>query len=325
MTPPWLDVPKRQIDSAIEAGRLAHAILIAESPGAGGALLATWIAQRLLCVARDARPCGQCLACRGVALGQYPDLYFLRPGDDSPQIRIDDVRVLSAELALTSHAGGHRVAIIAPADAMNVMAANALLKTLEEPPPGAVLLLVSSRPARLPATVRSRCLRLVVGAPPKQDTLAWLEALRPGDYRAAVHVLGNAPLTIAACEPDHVGEVWAETGAGMDALLARQSAGGELAERWARGDLSLRLACLETWLTDQVHHALGVARETGELGGRPRLQGGAEALNIASLFELLDGIRELRRMLDTPLNKSLALEQWLGRAVAATTRGPVPA
>ena len=120
--------------AAHEAGRMPHALLIHEAPGTGGEWLAGWAAALVLCERGKAAPCLDCTACRRVAAATHPDVNWLRPQEESRQIRIEQVRELSAELALTSHGGGYKVGIVTPADALNRFAANALLKTLEEPP-----------------------------------------------------------------------------------------------------------------------------------------------------------------------------------------------
>src|SRR5581483_3689892 len=108
--------------------------------------LAHWIARLVLRTERDL----------------HPDWIQVQPVDDSRQIRIEQVRDLAQELSLTSHQGGYKVGVLSPADVLNRFAANALLKTLEEPPPRTVLILVATQPSRLPATILSRCQRIRV-------------------------------------------------------------------------------------------------------------------------------------------------------------------
>ncbi|HEX4647880.1 MAG TPA: hypothetical protein VH111_03560, partial [Steroidobacteraceae bacterium] len=132
--PPWTAAQRDALTAAFRAGRLPHALLIHEAPGAGGEWLATWVAQLLLCQEPARAPCGACAGCRRVGALQHPDLLWVRVSDDSRQIRIEQVRELAADLALTAFAGGYKIAIVTPADALNRFAANALLKTLEEPP-----------------------------------------------------------------------------------------------------------------------------------------------------------------------------------------------
>ena len=119
---------------------MPHALLIHEAPGTGGDWLAAWGAALVLCERGNSAPCGECSGCRRVASLHHPDVSWVRPLEESRQIRIEQVRELSAELALTSHGGGYKVAILTPADALNRFAANALLKTLEEPPARTLLL-----------------------------------------------------------------------------------------------------------------------------------------------------------------------------------------
>src|SRR2546423_10129279 len=180
--------------AAHTAGRLPEALLLHEAHGAGGDWLARWVARLVLCERAAGAPCGSCAGCRRVIAGQHPDLLMLQPTEDSQQIRIEQVRELAQELALTSHQGGYKVGILSPAEALNRFAANALLKTLEEPPARTLLVLVTTQPSRLPATVLSRCQRLRVRAPARAEAVAWLTALRgAGDWSAALDALGEAP------------------------------------------------------------------------------------------------------------------------------------
>lgn len=154
---------------------IPHALLISGAAGTALEHLAEVLAAGLLCDEPDSEgyACGGCTACLLLAAGNHPDLLWLRPdeGDESAsrkasvQIRIEGVRRLIATLTLRPHHGSMRVSVIDPAEAMNAAAANALLKVLEEPQPGNVLLLISNRPMRLLPTLRSRCIeqRVVPG------------------------------------------------------------------------------------------------------------------------------------------------------------------
>ncbi len=314
--PGWLGSEQAALLAAWQAQRLPHALLIHEAPGAGGAWLALWAARLVLCEHPQRAPCGQCRACRRVLAQAHPDLSFLGLEEDSKQIRIEQVRELSAELALTSHGGGYKVAIVSPADAMNRFAANALLKTLEEPPARTLLILVVTQPSRLPATVLSRCQRLRVRAPQRAQSLAWLTAARgPGEWDRALDTLGEAPLLAAAGDPAELAAIGAEVRQGLEAL---SGGGGDLvatAERWARGEVELRLRCIENWLTDRIRRAEREGQFMTEVRAAPYLSGGRPVLNIRGLFGLLDEARDLRATLDVPLNRGLALEALLRRLV----------
>ena len=312
--PPWLAPATAVLAAARRSGRLPHALLIHEAPGAGGDWLAHWAARLALCERSGEAPCGECSACRRVLAWQHPDLIRVSPVEDSRQIRIEQVRDLAAELALTSHAGGYKVALLDPADSMNRFAANALLKTLEEPPPRTLLVLVASQPSRLPPTVLSRCQRLTVRAPTRAAAVAWLTEVRgKGAWDAALETLGEAPLLLVHADPEPVAQIGDESRKALDAVAAGRADPLATAERWARSELSLRLRCFENWLTERIRRGPGPGNLMPELRAGPYLPAAATVLNIRELFGLLDEVRELRAALDAPLNRALALEALLRR------------
>jgi DNA polymerase-3 subunit delta' len=281
--PSWTAAERARLRQAFEAQHLPHALLIHEAPGAGGEWLALWAASLVLCRNHAAAPCGTCVACRRVAL--------------------------SAELALTSHAGGYKVGIISPADALNRFAANALLKTLEEPPARTLLVLVATQPSRLPPTILSRCQRLRVRAPTRAEARAWLSAVRgEHPWDAALDTLGEAPLLAVRADPEEVAAVGAEAQRTLEALAAGSADPSATAERWARAELALRLQCFENWLTERIRRDARAGAFMTEMRAGPYLSEATPVLNIRELFRLVDEVRELRATLDVPLNRGVALE-----------------
>jgi DNA polymerase III subunit delta' len=312
MTPSWLGHEIARLRGAYAARRLPHALLIHEAPGAGGEWLAGWAARMVLCANPAEAPCGRCASCERAARGQHPDLISVRPLEESTQIRIEQVRELGAELALTAHQGGYKVGILSPADSMNRFAANALLKTLEEPPQGTLLLLIASQPSRLPATILSRCQRLRVRAPERAEAVAWLEATRgPGDWGRVLAVMGSAPLAAAEADPAAVVEVAGEVRRGLEEAVAGGGDPLATAERWARSELPLRLTCVENWLTEQIRARIGGGALFTEVRAGTHSRGHGESLDLGRLFGLLDAVRELRSSFDAPINRGLALESLL--------------
>lgn len=298
---PWLHSAQRQLDVAVTAERLAQAVLIQCAPGQGGDALAGWLAARLHCAARDAsRPCGTCPDCRRVLAREQPDLLWVQPIEDSKEIRIDQVRELAAELALTAHGRGRKIAILSPADKLNRNAANALLKTLEEPTPGSLLLLVTGEPSRLPVTVLSRCLRITVSLPDRATLVNWLrrEGGAQTDWSAVLEVIGPQPLAALQSDGKVLAELQRETVRALDQALAGRLDPVETAESWGRDGYGARVACIEAWLHGQVRASIA----TGSLS--------------RGLFEALDEVREARQWIDAPIHKPLALERLLWRIQA---------
>ena len=307
--PPWIGSEMATLAAAHQAGRLPHGLMIHEAPGTGGDWLAQWAARLVLCQSATGAPCGACPNCHRVAAAQHPDLLVLQPIEDSRQIRIEQVRELSEELALTAHQGAYKVAIITPADTLNRFAANALLKTLEEPPSRTLLMLVVTQPSRLPATILSRCQRIRIRAPARPQAVSWLEASRgAGDWNAVLDTLGEAPMLAAEADPKAVVQIGAEV---RQALEAAAAGGGDpvaTADRWARADLPLRLSCIENWLTERIRIQVGSDGFFTKVGAGPYTSRSDAVLNTGHLFELVDGVRELKSSLESPINRGLALE-----------------
>ena len=175
---PWLESHWGDLQTRWASGALGHAYLLSGRSGLGKLDLAEAFAGTILCEAEQdlSRPCGQCRGCTLLASGNHPDYRRLSPEDDRAAIVIDQVRDLIAFYTLKSHYLGYKIGIVCPAEAMNTAAANALLKILEEPPPRALLLLISHRPGLLPATVTSRCQRISIAVPPWEAVEGWLSA-----------------------------------------------------------------------------------------------------------------------------------------------------
>ena len=310
--PGWLGAEIASLRGAYAARRLPHAILIHEAPGSGGEWLAGWAARLVLCSHPGEAPCERCASCQRAAQGHHPDLARVQPVEASTQIRIEQVRELSAELALTAHQGGYKVGILSPADTLNRFAANALLKTLEEPPQGTLLLLVATQPSRLPATILSRCQKVRVRAPQPAEAIAWLEATRgPGDWGSVLAVLGTAPMLAATADPAAVIEVASEVRRGLEEAAAGAGDPVGTAERWARSELPLRLSCVENWLTERIRGRLGVGGDFTKVRAGAHPRGHGESLDLRKLFGLLDTVRELKSSFDAPINRGLALESLL--------------
>ena len=174
----------------VRHGRVPHAVLLAGPAGVGKRAAARWVAARTLGIHEKALPE------HPEDIPEHADLRWIRPLEDKQSIGIEQIRELVGELNLTSYEGGGKVAVIEPANLMTDSAANSLLKTLEEPPGDALLVLVADRVGRLPATIFSRCQRIELLPPSETEALAWLDRLQPGAaWAEALRVSGGAPLT----------------------------------------------------------------------------------------------------------------------------------
>ena len=202
--PDWLHPSYQRLCMPIDNAQVAHAILINGSAGIGKRQLAKQFAQRLLCVRAKAAelPCGQCAECLLVAAGTHPDAYFVSVLEDKQSISIEQIRQLSTQLHQSAHRSGFRVVTISPAESMTLGASNALLKTLEEPGQKTVLILVADDISKVPATIRSRCVRLPLAVPEANVAHSWLQAELPTENHetivALLHMSSGAPLLAKA-------------------------------------------------------------------------------------------------------------------------------
>jgi DNA polymerase-3 subunit delta' len=175
-------------------------------------------------------------------------------------------------------------------------------------------MLVVTQPSRLPATILSRCQRIRIRAPARQEAVAWLEASRGAeDWNAVLDTLGEAPMLAADVDAKAVVQVGQEV---RRTLEEATTGGGDpvaTAERWSRTELPLRLRCIENWLTERIRAHSGNDGFLTKVGAAPYLPRPDAVLNMGHLFELVDGVRELKSALDTPINRGLALESILRR------------
>jgi len=309
--------------------RLPHSLLLIGQKGLGKFDLAMQFAASLLCEQQqqpDGRACGKCLPCNWYAQGNHPDFRLLQPnalseeGDledtkkkPSQQITIDQVRGLDEFLNVGTHRGGLRIVVLNPTEAMNRNTANALLKTLEEPGPNTLFLLVSSEPMRLLPTIRSRCQVVPVPLPATKQAERVLADEGVSDAGRWLALAGGSPgLALALSASGQL--VWLET------LIKRLSAGknvdplglaGEIekAVKDSKGKLLLKniVDALQKWLVD-----LTLARN-----GMPVRYFLPQAATIAGLAAMIPATRLIhsyrdlishRQEAEQPLNARLFLE-----------------
>lgn len=278
--PPWHEDAWQRLLQRRERGSLPHALLLSGPPGLGKRAFSERLQRALLCDAPvEGEACGQCRACTLFDAGTHPDrirveLEERADGVLRKEIVVQQIRALSERLSKSSQFGGWQIACIDPADAMNASAANALLKTLEEPSASSLLILVADAPWRLPATIRSRCQRVEFRLPDAATALAWLQQAGVGDAQAALDAAGGNPglarrwsgegllaerrkvredlraLADGRGEPGAIAADWAGEAAGPRLWFAAQAVVDELRRRATGQPGALGSQLSDTQLTD---------------------------------------------------------------------------
>lgn len=307
--------------------RLAHALLVHGAAGIGKAQFIRALAAAALCERpQGGLACGTCDSCHWLEQGNHPDFREIVPeaaedDEDAAEgeggkaekakslvIKIDQIRDIADFISLSTHRAGYRVLLLHPAEALHPAAANALLKTLEEPPPATLIVLASDRPARLLATIRSRCRMVALHAPAPAQALAWLREQGVADAQAALAMAGGAPLLAQRLsEPDE-----AQFRRKLLAELAKP--GGADALSFAagvdRGAVERLVFWMQTWVQDLVRVRLsGRARHHLELAAA--LEGRQRRADLDALFALDRELTAARRLASHPLNPRLLAEHLL--------------
>ena len=245
---PWQDGLWQQL-----AGRAqhAHAYLLHGPVGIGKRALAERLMASLLCQRPEpSNACGECKSCLLLKAGSHPDNYVLEPEEADKAIKVDQVRDLVSFVVQTSQLGGRKVVLIEPVESMNINAANALLKSLEEPSGDTVLLLVSHQPSRLLPTIKSRCVQQACPLPSEAMSLQWLAQALPDsneDERVELLTLAaGSPLAAVNLQAQGVREQRALVVDGVKKLLKQQQSPTQLAEGWN----AIPLLLLFDWFCD---------------------------------------------------------------------------
>jgi len=313
---PWQQQQWLSIQNMISQQRLAQSLLLQGTAGMGKFDFAKCIAATLLCEKPQQFACDHCRACQLRKAQSHPDLFIVTPLEKSKAIRIDQIRELSEKLNHTPQLGQCQVAIISPADALNRAAANALLKTLEEPNGRVLLILVASQLSHLPATILSRCQRLQFSAAENEATCAWLQNQLGSSVDASLllRLADHAPLkAIALAESNYVQmrdqllqHLW---------KLSRESANPlSSVTEYVKHDLQLFLYALLTLSMDVAKLQLGV--HTNALVNHDRtepLQALGKCLRATFLQSYIEKIQHAYRLSlsGTHLNPQLLLESLL--------------
>ena len=305
---PWHAEHWARLQARRQRDALPHALLMCGAAGLGKRAFAQRFVRGLLCVepvGGDA--CGHCRGCLLLAAGSHPDVVALgfglrKDGVQRSEIVVDQIRELSARLAMASQFGGWQVALIDPADAMNPAAANALLKTLEEPAAQTMLILLADAPWRLPQTIRSRCQRIEFQLPASADALAWLQAEGVRDAADALAAAGGNPGLARAWAGEGTLERRQEVRKDLAALAAGRGQPTEVVKRWLDSEPAQRL-----WFAAQA--AADEIKARSATGSGPL----ASTMDVEALGHWYDATNRTREGLRGPLRADLLLLELLAQ------------
>lgn len=297
--------------------QLPHALLLCGVAGVGKLRFANAFAHSLICAKPDAHgiACGSCSPCRLFLAGSHPDISRVLPEEEGKSISIDQIRTLREFNALSSY-GGHKIVVIEPAERMTMAAANALLKTLEEPAGKTLIMLVTTRPSSLPATVRSRCQRLDFAVPARTAAAAWLQQQpEAGDAKDAATLLAlaqGAPLRALQLQQDGALEQRAQLLAELRDVALGKSDPIAIAERWHKAGMKHAWLWLSSCVNDMLRLKFEAAPSLlNNVDAAPLLEELARKADVQALFRWSDRVKQAQQEADLPLNQQMVLEDVL--------------
>lgn len=323
------------LQATLRNNRLAHAYLFHGQAGIGKCLTAVKLAQALNCelppMSDNQDSCGACRSCRQIAARTHPDYTVIEPDQEAatPQIKIEHIRAIEQQFVYRPLVGERKICLIDDADRMTIGAANALLKTLEEPPGHSLFILISSRPHALPITIRSRCqsLRFTPPARTQVEAAVILKREVPPDDARLLAVLadgriGEALTMNVADLRTRQQEYWAIVQPGS---LRSSTTILSTAESLAKADQGEEMfGWLTRWIRDLILVIVGGDREQIlHLNRLADLQHYAQQADVDALLNLLREIERLEQQATRHLNMQMALEMILFRLREALGLVPV--
>ncbi|MFI3188518.1 DNA polymerase III subunit delta' [Crenothrix sp. D3] len=314
-TLPWQHAHWAHLHSYIVQQRIPQALLITGGKGVGKLQLAEQFAAALLCEQpqTDSHACGQCHSCLLLKAQTHPDFMQVQPEEGKTTIAIDQIRSLITKLTLKPQFDRYRVVILNPADKMNNAAANAFLKCLEEPNERTILVLVSDRQSKLPATILSRCQKLAIAMPDKATVLTWLTAQAIKDDASVLLGLAQgAPLLALSYAKEGVVTQRNDCFKQFLAVAKRQNHPVIVAEQWLKLPEAPLLFWLTSWVVDLIKCAYqSHAEHLYNPDLHTSLRGLTQSLELKKLYQLYDLLLLSRQRLESTLNKQSLFEEIL--------------
>jgi len=315
---PWLQASWAQLSNYINQNRVPQALLISGKKGLAKKQLAKAFAQTLMCesVSSGGQACGKCHSCILFNAQTHPDYIYIEPEEAGKAIGIDIIRQLTSKLSLKPQFENYRLVLINSADCLNNASANAFLKYLEEPTERTCLILITDKPGKLPATIRSRCQKLQVTSSDQDGIKAWLQKqgdienvdvllrMSQGSPMLAKQMADNSLLNLRA----ECFKQWLRVGQAKENFVL-------IAEQWAKFD-NQRMGSLLFWLTSWVMDIVKMRYDqhnTDLLNSdlKISLQEIAYKLDLQKMYKYYDFLMLSQQRLDTQLNKQLMFEEIL--------------
>ncbi len=303
------------------AERVPHAVLLCGPVGIGKRAFASVLAQSLLCkrTRADHLPCGDCDSCRYFGLSAHPDFRMVQPdvedGNDESEVKdkkvsevitIIKIRQLNDFISLTSHQNGRRAALIYPAEQLNINAANALLKMLEEPPPETIFILVTNQMSRILPTIRSRCRIVKMPAPSRDQATAWLAQENCPEPALHLALAGGAPLEALAL--GHSPELQGQRKDFCTALARPENADViALAESVIKLPPAAVMRWLHTWVYDLMR-AKAIVENRFHVDMTKLINNLSKNIQPIELIKFNSELLDAKRLINHPLNPKLFWE-----------------
>jgi DNA polymerase III subunit delta' len=316
---PWQTSLWEQLSAYIACQRIPQALLLYGPTGSGKRVLAEFFAAALMCLQPEndtRRACGKCQSCKLLAAQTHPDFLCIEPEETGKTLGVDRIRQLLPQLALKPQYPAYRIVLFQLAENMNRAAANAFLKSLEEPGERTSFLLISEQPGLLPATILSRCQKIACGLADMQAANDWLNKQNPGtNPELLLKICGGGPLLAKQYADNGLLTIrqsyfkeWLDCGRQQRKLLA-------LAEQWQKQQhigLSILMDWWSGWLGDIVKLAQGCdASQINNPDFVSDLQTLADQLVLKDVYQHYDKMLGSKALLFTQINKQLLLESLL--------------
>lgn len=312
---PWQQKNWEHLYYYIAQKRVPQALLITGKKGLGKQQLAHQFACALLCAnpQADGLACGHCNSCLLLSAETHPDYIRIKPDETRTSITVAQIRSLINELTLKPQFDTHRVVIISSADLMNIQAANAFLKCLEEPNERTVIILITDRPAKLPATILSRCQKLAVSIPDKSTVFTWLKQQAIHDDQEVLSGLAQgAPLLALQYANESALKLRNECFKEWMNIAKQQNSPVIIAEAWYKLTDSPIIFWMTSWIIDLIKYYYQARPDSlynPDLN--EPLQVLSQHLELKGLYKLYDLLLKARQNLSTQINKQLMFEEIL--------------